>query len=193
VARGGNVDGSLTIRSAAGRFPRADGWAPSVMDSRLHMRHGSWCRTPLARTWGTTRTAVAIAPRASEKVPAAIWLKKDLIYLPGISPRPRASVPARTGCTLAVESETSPLARGLPALDQPLGRGEAAPVIGCRAAVDAASSRPPLLPRSYHGPPRPPCGGGWCPPTRSLSGAVRSLRARGGMPGTVTRLAAAAW
>ncbi len=81
---------------------------------------------------------VAIALRAMEAVPAVLGLGKAFLTCPGISPRLRASVPARNGCTLAVESEASPLTRGLSTLDQALGRGEAAPALGCRAAADAA-------------------------------------------------------
>ncbi len=74
---------------------------------------------------------------------------------PGIPPRLRASVLARYEWTLAVESWVSLLTQGLPALDQASGRGGAAPAARCRAAADAVGRSPPLLLRSYHGPPIP--------------------------------------
>ncbi len=112
---------------------------------------------------------------------------------PGISPRPRASVPARIGCTLAVESGASPLTRGLPVLDQALGRGEAAPAARCRAAVVAMDLRLPLLLRSLYGPLMLLRRSGLRFPTRSLSVAALGPRAPSGMPGTAAEPSMVVW
>ncbi len=196
VSRGSNVAGPLTNRSVATRFPRTDGWAPTQTARQLRMRGGLWRQsdcagTPLWRGPTLARHAepvfatVVIAVRRSVEVRAAWRPTVVLFTLPGISPRPRASVPARNGCTLAVESGASLLTQGLSTLDQAMGRGEAVPAARCRAAVVAVGLRLPLLLRSLYGPPRPPGGGGWCSPTRSLSVAALGPLAPSGMPGTV--------
>ncbi len=64
------------------------------------------------------------------------------------APRPRVFTGARNEFVLTAESLVNPLIRGLPALDQALGRGAAAPAFGCRLTRVALAVGASLLRRS---------------------------------------------